>query len=164
MSDRERTGRRPILETILVIGVVAFAGWRYYDARPADTSQSVAGEQGEIRTVHVGEATFRAEVVRTTEAQQKGLGGRDRLCSDCAMLFVFKKPDRYGFWMKDMRFSLDMLWIRGGRVIGIDRNIPADSQEIFTPEEPADLVLEIGGGRSEDIGIREGDAVRIGQE
>ena len=62
------------------------------------------------------------------------------------MLFVLPKPDLHGFWMKDMRFPLDLIWIGSDRtVVGISRLSPcgADSCPVHTPTAPVAYVLEV---------------------
>lgn len=54
---------------------------------------------------------IKAEVVDNEEARMKGLSGRDNLADDEGMFFVFEKSDIYPFWMKDMKFAIDIIWI-----------------------------------------------------
>lgn len=115
----------------------------------------------EMRMVRVGNTVFRAEMARTSEEKSLGLGKRPDLCSDCAMLFVFDRPGQYSFWMKDMLFDLDFLWIADGRVVSVSRNVATTDTEILTPSVPVDSVLEIGAGQVERFGIREGDSVEV---
>lgn len=110
--------------------------------------------------VILGGASFSVEIADTDEKRERGLGYRDALCDTCGMFFVFDRPDVYGFWMKGMRFPLDILWIREGRVIHIERGVDFhDQQKIYQPSSLADRVLELNAGICEKRGIREGDAV-----
>ncbi|MDP3957036.1 MAG: DUF192 domain-containing protein, partial [bacterium] len=87
-----------VLSTKLVMGCVlalifGIALWRFwpslqYDAPP--THMELDGER------------FTLETALTEEAREKGFGDRENLCQTCGMLFVFEKPGRYVFWMKDM--------------------------------------------------------------
>jgi len=63
--------------------------------------------------------------------------------------------------MKGMRFPLDILWIDSadGRIVHLEKNIPADSKAVFTPDAPADRVLELNGGSAERYGIQTGERV-----
>ena len=58
-----------------------------------------------------------ASVADTPEARQQGLSGRAGLGESEGMLFVFPKDGEYAFWMKDMRFSIDILWLSGNGTI-----------------------------------------------
>jgi uncharacterized membrane protein (UPF0127 family) len=107
--------------------------------------------------VGIGGRVFDAEAVRSSRAHKLGLGGRKDLCGECAMLFVFDTADRYAFWMKGMRFPLDIVWIRGDRVVHVARNVPVLPLESIVPPEPADRVLEVNAGMAS--GVRIGDVV-----
>jgi uncharacterized membrane protein (UPF0127 family) len=77
------------------------------------------------------------------------------------MLFVFDKSDRYGFWMKDMHFALDICWLDdSGKVISIARNVSADSYpKAFYPKKPARMVIEANAGVFNFV--QEGDRIYI---
>lgn len=106
---------------------------------------------------------FRVELAETEKERSLGLGERDSLCESCAMLFVFPEKRKHSFWMKGMRFPLDILWFEGasGKIVHIEKNIPPDSEEVFAPSEEADRVLEINGGLIERFGIQVGDEIRF---
>lgn len=127
----------------------------YVITRSASFRQSV---------VRIGERRFLVELADTPALRERGLGFRDTLPSGQGMLFLFPdvNPDRYAFWMKGMRFPLDIAWIRDGRIVYIKRNIPADAEDIFRPPTLADSVLEVNTG--ELSGIVPGDAVQVSPE
>lgn len=100
-----------------------------------------------------------AEVVDTKESRERGLSGRKGLEEHEGMLFDFGQPGRFGFWMKDMLFPIDMIWINSdGIVVHIERNISPDTYQQNPPKTfvnvpPASYVLEIGANESEKYGI-----------
>lgn len=104
---------------------------------------------------------FKVDLAETPKERQKGLGGRDQLCSDCGMLFIFGKKGNYNFWMKDMRFNLDIIWISGDKIVYIARNRSYHDLSLINPGTEADKVLEINAGLSDKYGFKEGDEVRI---
>ena len=117
-------------------------------------------------TVRVGNKTFSVELALTPETQLLGLGQRDSLAKNSGMLFTFKPAQTITFWMKDMRFSLDMVWIADGKVVHISRNLPAPQKDIkpenlpiYSANTPVDYVLEINAG--EAVGLKIGDSVEI---
>lgn len=112
-----------------------------------------------LETVSVGGQDFRAEVVRSLEKREKGLGGRKSLCEECAMLFVFPKGGEWGFWMKNMNFDLDIIWIKEDKIVKIVRNVSKNYQEVIAPDIEADNVLEINSGLSDKFGIKRGDKI-----
>lgn len=82
------------------------------------------------------------------------------------MLFPFDAAKRRTFWMKGMLIPIDILWIREGKIVAIDANVPPPRSK----EAPAilshvaDLVLEVPAGFSKEMDISEGQTVRVGYE
>ncbi|MGE5850109.1 MAG: DUF192 domain-containing protein, partial [Candidatus Methylomirabilota bacterium] len=64
------------------------------------------------------------EVARSSVEQIRGLSGRPDLKRGHGMLFVYDRTQPVSIWMKDMRFPLDILWIRGGRIVKIEKRAP----------------------------------------
>ncbi len=92
-----RSGRwRRIFVVLFTVTVFALALWR--ESGPQFVHMSLASEN------------FRLEVADTDAARQQGLSGRTGLPPNQGMLFMFSHPARQCFWMKDMRFSLDIIW------------------------------------------------------
>lgn len=123
---------------------------------------SVRGTSEENRSPVPGEAdiggkTYALEIADTDEERQRGLGGRESLCAECAMLFMFDRSDRHAFWMKEMRFPLDIVWLSDDTIVHIERRVPADSPDIFRPEGAADKVLEFNAGEAD--ALQAGDRV-----
>lgn len=115
-------------------------------------------------TVEIGSHKFRAELAREPWEMEQGLSGRKSLGENEAMLFVFSEEGRHGFWMKDMNFPIDIIWINDGKIVYIKRNAPIPislKPEIYEPTEPAKYVLEISAGLSEKYGFMEGDSVKL---
>lgn len=111
--------------------------------------------------------TIRAEVVSTESAREKGLGGRSGIGADEGMLFVFERPGLHGFWMKDMHFPIDIVWMADGKIVSIEENVDpqigASESELknYFPETFDDRVLELQAGRVKTLGARVGDSVTI---
>ena len=116
---------------------------------------------GGRRVVEIKGKKFIAETVLSPEKQGRGLGGRSGICRICAMLFEFEDSARRSFWMKDMEFDLDIIWISGEEIVFIARDVPYDSKKIISPDLAADKVLEINSGLSDEFGFNEGDRVKI---
>ncbi|MBI4122191.1 MAG: DUF192 domain-containing protein [Parcubacteria group bacterium] len=140
---------------ILVALLVALV-WFWVSSRKTEAAQVTIGER----------ATFRIEVASSVLAQAQGLSGRPELDQKAGMLFVFSSAAPRYFWMQGMQFPLDFVWIRQGKVVGINANIPhpagndGEVARINSPE-PADMVLEINAGEAAKQGIQVGDAVDI---
>jgi uncharacterized membrane protein (UPF0127 family) len=103
------------------------------------------------------------EVVDTPELRGQGLSGRESLTSDKGMLFVFDNTSESNcFWMKDMNFSLDMIWLNENReVVTVTSNVTPESYpETFCPDEPAKYGLEIVENRASELEINSGTQLR----
>lgn len=120
-------------------------------------------ENSIVKIVELNGYDFKTEIADTEYERAQGLSGRQALCSECAMLFVFNKKDTHSFWMKDMKFDLDMLWIAGDEIMQIDKNVSASKgiNETKISKFPVDKVLEINAGISDKIGVKVGDKVKF---
>lgn len=123
----------------------------------------ISNSQKQIKEVIVGGKTFFVELAKTETEQNRGLSLHVPLLDNQGMLFVFQKPDLYGFWMKDMLFSLDIIWIDSNlRIIHIEKSILPDTYpKTFYPESKSLYVLEISAGQSDILNIKIGDAVKF---
>lgn len=104
------------------------------------------------------------EVVTGSLATKKGLSGRVSLNQDRGMLFVFNKPDKYRFWMPNMNFPIDIIWIdENYTVVGITENISPEvdlkNPRFYTPPKSSQYVLEVNVGFIENHRIKIGDKV-----
>ncbi|MEI7720179.1 MAG: DUF192 domain-containing protein [bacterium] len=110
-------------------------------------------------STRAGSTTIAVELATTPQEHQAGLSGRAGLDKGKGMLFVFDPPSVPGFWMKDMRFSLDIIFIdETGNVITIYPNLSPDTYpHSFHPTAPARFVLEVPAG------FAEAHAIVVGQ-
>lgn len=116
--------------------------------------------QSEGPRVRIESALFSVDIVDEGEDLERGLGGRVSICKTCGMLFLFDHADQYAFWMKDMRFPLDILWIRNGKIVHIEQNVDFhDQRRVYRPHQLADRVLEVNAGSCQIWNIREGDSM-----
>ncbi len=115
----------------------------------------------ETSYIKIAGQTIKVELSVTQEEQKQGLSGRKGLKDDEGILFVFRKPAVYYFWMKDMNFPIDIIWIGEDlRVIYIKKDARPDSYpETFRSDKNAKYVLEVISGFSEKNNLKEGDSV-----
>ena len=110
-----------------------------------------------------GRVTINVEVARSPQAQARGLGGRPSLKKGTGMVFPYDESGVRGIWMKGMLIPIDILWIREGRIVAIEADVPPPSSNgalaVFT--HVADLVLEVPAGYAEQMGIRVGQPLRV---
>ncbi len=134
-------------------------------AAPAEDPRAQTGLAMVPLVIESGNAThsFRVEVAATAGEQSRGLMFRRRVAPEEGMIFPFDPPRPASFWMKNTVIPLDMLFIRAdGRIARIAANTVPLSLEGVGVGEPVAAVLELAGGRSAELGIREGDRVRWG--
>ena len=113
----------------------------------------------QVNYVYFGNTRVRVELALDEKTQAKGLSGRESLKAEEGMLFVFTKPDKYFFWMKDMNFPLDIIWLdKYGKIIYIKRDAqPASYPETFGIAEDAKFVLEVVSGFADKNKLKTGD-------
>jgi uncharacterized membrane protein (UPF0127 family) len=102
--------------------------------------------------ITVGKNKLNVEIASTIEEIQLGLSGRKEIGSD-GMLFEINPPRQTAFWMKDMLFPLDIIWISGNKITGIDKNIPIppinatdDKLPLYNSPSSVNYVLELPAG------------------
>lgn len=120
---------------------------------------------GKQTKVSINNKDFTVKVAKTEEDRQVGLSKTDSLASSSGMLFIFDTPGIYPFWMKDMKFSIDILFINGNKITDIFENVPVPTDivnlQTYVPTEEADKVLELSAGGANAAGIKKGDTVTI---
>jgi uncharacterized membrane protein (UPF0127 family) len=109
-----------------------------------------------VKKIKIEKVEIYAETIFSEEKLILGLGQRDSLCSNCGMLFEFKGEKPRSFWMKGMRFPLDIIWILDKKIVHLEKNIAYDSTETFYPKKNADAVLEVNAGFSDSYNFKEG--------
>jgi uncharacterized membrane protein (UPF0127 family) len=114
-------------------------------------------------TVLMPKGALVVEVANTQASREQGLSGRVSMADDEGLLFIFDTPGRYGFWMKDMNFPLDIIWINGdGIVVSIERGVTKESYpKAFINQSDATYVLEVNAGLAEKFGLYMGTKVKI---
>jgi uncharacterized protein len=121
-------------------------------------------EQPRTVTVRVGSGEVRAEIASDKADRTQGLSGRARLGEDRGMLFVYSDRLERTYWMKGMRFPIDIVWIDRGRVTGVESNVPVPvggELPTYPSRDPADRVLEVPAGWAARHGVDQGDRVVV---
>jgi uncharacterized membrane protein (UPF0127 family) len=114
-------------------------------------------------TILMPKGALEVEVANTSALRELGLAGRKSIPNNGGMLFVFDTPGRYGWWVKDMLFPVDIVWINDdGIVVNIERNVSPDSYpKTYINESPASYVLEMNAKGSLERGLYIGSKVKI---
>lgn len=96
-----------------------------------------------------------------------GLSNRESIDSHSGMLFLFPKKQLQSFWMKDMNFAIDLLWISGNKIVGMEKNMPLSTTTDYTTlphyvaPEPIDKVLEVKAGTIDNLQLKLEDQVEF---
>lgn len=125
---------------------------------------SLAGV-GSYRTVdlRLDSKVFSLDIADTSAKQQRGLGSRDSLAADRGMVFLYADAGQRCFWMKDMRFAIDILWLDAQKRVGhIERSVSPDTYpQTYCPAVAARYVIELQAGMAKTAGIEVGESLPL---
>jgi len=153
--------------SILII-VAIFFGILFWSIASEDLNQSASFYYkkllGKTIEIEINNTAFEVEIARSTSEKRKGLSKRDKLGEKKGMLFINEEEDLYSFWMKDVRFPLDIIWIKGNKIVGLEKKVPVENNsdyQKYLPPEPVDKILELKGGISQNYNIKKGDKINF---
>ena len=157
---------KKIRVVIVVFAIVAF-GVVAITAYQPKSGGSKCGVYRSDTTVIINATKIVTEVAQNSADRDKGLSGRSCIEPNHGMLFIFDKPGQYPFWMKDMKFPIDIIWIDSDKtIIHIENNLQPCSSEVlrptYKPNDASMYVLETVGGFAEKYDILKG--TRVGFE
>lgn len=145
---------------LLSVAILFILGIYYYKTSrlPADASNVLATKKLTTRNT-----TIEVEVADTLISRKHGLSGKNGLSDNQGMLFVYDMPGFYSFWMKDMNFPIDIIWIDETKtIIGVNKNVSPDTfPETFQPPSLAKYILEVNAGWPDKNLIQIGDLVQF---
>lgn len=116
------------------------------------------------------DATLISEGVRvavsiadTPEEREQGLSGTQELAPNTGKFFIFDTSGMYGFWMKDMNYSIDIVWIDSDmKIVSLSQHVTPESYpEVVYPEEEIMYVLEVPSGFSQQYGLKRGQSFTL---
>lgn len=138
---------------LFVIGIFITIGALYYRSHPL------------VSKVRINNTIISVDVAITDAQKQRGLGGRASMPMRSGMLFPYDHEEQFEFWMRDMLFPLDFVWIKNNSVVDLSYQIPPPTRHskpmIVKPNMPVDMVLELNAGSITRFGIATGDAVQF---
>ena len=120
------------------------------------------------KKIKINDIIIPVELADTDQKRSEGLSDRTELKQDSGMLFVFNSNGKTPFWMKDMKFSIDIIWINEAKtIVGIDKDAQPqpgtadqDLKRYYPPEE-VKYVLEVNAGFSDKNNLKVGDSVDL---
>ena len=150
---------RPLIKFVVIISTILLVSAACNSKKPTANYRA---------PLTVGSKQIFVEIMDTPQKQAQGLSGREKLESDQGMLFDFSKNNPEGvipnFWMKEMKFNLDIIWIWDKKIIGITTDVPApltpqSELPFYSPPTPVDMVLEVNANWSEKNDVKVGNEV-----
>lgn len=165
-------GKHKLIPILLAIPVLVFALIFLSSKQQIDEVQKVSSATvaptPEVKEVQINGVSIPVEIADTDIKRQQGLSNRPPLDEGHGMLFVFPSQNQYGaFWMKEMYFDIDIIWINDGKILQVHENVPAHeygSPEQYTtyrPDGAYDYVLEMNAGSAQKYGFAAGAPVII---
>lgn len=146
-----------ILQWTLIIILVLFVGFNLANNKSFKKEQPI----NNVKHIKVNGVSVNVELALTPESQIRGLSGRNELKEDDGMLFVFNNIGYHSFWMKDMKFPIDIIWIGDDlQIVYIKKDAqPKSYPDVYTPDKKAKYVLEVISGFSQKNNLKEGDKI-----
>jgi uncharacterized membrane protein (UPF0127 family) len=127
-----------------------------------------SGQSGKDRFVKVyfpDGFSATAELAVTDDERAQGLMFREKINEDQAMLFIFEEEAIHSFWMKNMHFPIDILWLDSERrIVHIEASVPPCAQDpcpSYVPSAAAAFVLEVQAGFAKKHGLRTYDRLEF---
>lgn len=144
------------IAAVVIICVAGLSAWFLPLHAPTNTGLV-------FKTIKIGEMVIRGEVAATPKQQIQGLSDRNFLATSTGMFFVFDYSARWGIWMKDMRFPIDVLWITDDLKVGdiVENMLPSSYPNDYLPKTLVRYVLEVPAGTVKNYGIVVGQDVVV---
>lgn len=139
--------RRGILFACIAIALIGVVAWlRFTKLTYKET------------VVRLGDSSVTVWIADTDAKRERGLSGTESLAENQGMLFVFDEPMKSGFWMKEMKYPIDIIWIHAsGAILDLRHMVtPETFPAVFESDSYASFVLEVPGGWAERHGVNVG--------
>lgn len=114
-------------------------------------------------TAKLGDREFALKIANTPKTRERGLSHVPKIGENEGMLFEFEQPSEACFWMKDMKFNLDILWFDANQTLiyqKLDAK-PESYPESFCSPINAKFVLEINAGSAKRLDVKLGDKLKL---
>lgn len=152
------------MRRLLVFATIALfliVGYIFSISVPAEAPREITPS----RTISINGVRLQVAIADTDALRAQGLSDTSPLKEGEGLLFVFAEDGRYSFWMKDMRYPIDILWLDAeGAVVYIEKNASPESYPTsFTPHSLARYVLEVRAGFADQYDIQIGTRANLGE-
>ncbi len=151
---------------VIIFFLVGFLWVQRLNKQPVVTQIPIAQIPENITSVEIGGQKVKVDLALTEAEQEQGLSGRPSLLPNTGMLFVFPSPLKPLFWMKDMNFPIDMIWITEDMKVDYIENdaTPESYPATFGPgvnDGNAEYVLEVPNGFAAQNNLKVGDSIQF---
>lgn len=149
---------------ILIVALLAFGQGLTSVGFVKDQSSQPTARQKGFTQVSIGTLNVAAKVASKASDRKKGLSNLESLPFGEGLLFVFETPGSYAFWMKDMKFAIDIIWLdENRRVVDLALSVPPEPGKdkkaltLYRPRSDSLYVLEINAGLAQLHNVQIGD-------
>lgn len=138
---------------VVVMGIIF-----YLVFRPITAHSQVLYVGGSLDVLVADSAIERTRGLSNTQIETLGADG---------MLFVFTDQAQRTFWMNEMNYALDVLWIQDGQIVKIDENVPQPGNDypgiarMYSNPFAVQMVLELPAGQVQARGLAVGQTLTI---
>jgi uncharacterized membrane protein (UPF0127 family) len=159
----------PIIGVIIFITAIGFLQNNFEGSfyNPLQDISPSPTPQPDLKEILLGDNKLLVEIAKTNEERRQGLSDRGSLEKGQGMLFIFNDNKRPTFWMKDMNFAIDIIWVYQDKIVGIEENIqpePNNKDEdlsLYPAPQMIDYVIEVNAGYSEENSLVTGNTVDL---
>ncbi len=152
------------MKKIIYISAILFAALFVLIQLKNEIMPGFSLQEPPVPSLVINGKTVEVEIADNFEAWRQGLSDRESLDADRGMLFVFPDKQVRTFWMKNMNFPLDIIWISDDEVAGISADLPPEGEapaRTYGSISPVNYVLEVNAGFAAQYHIKAGDSVVI---
>ena len=151
---------KKLLQTTSIVSIaiiICIGTW--YASKPASV------QMRHDKEVTINGELLKLEIAQSPSAITRGLSGRKKMEEDEGMLFIMPNVETQTFWMKEMQFPLDIVFLREGRVVDLVTLQKPSLISIPTHQskEMADMVLELNAGRATELKLEEGTKTTLNE-
>ena len=160
-APKTRFKKSEIISLIAAL-IVIFSGLIFALLFVFNETENLEYTEKSCSGVQLQTGCYELERADTNEQRMKGLSDRDSLGDKSGMLFTFETSEEQCFWMKDMKFNIDMIWLNEAKeIIKVEKNVsPSTYPESFCAEQTK-YVLEFNSGVSDQDGLKVGSTVQF---
>ncbi len=153
---------------IYILLIVILGGFAIFKAGYIKFPNFGFGNGNKTPYAMVNNAKIKLILAKKESDQETGLSNRNSLAQDQGMLFVFERKDYYQFWMKNMKFPIDMIYINDNKVVYVFDDVKPPTitknvagMTIYRPNDPANFVLEVNSGIAKKYNIKPGTTINL---